>query len=80
MFNLLPSPVFPHPSLSQSALQFWQLGDRTPGLGDQTFVSDGGAAEIQYHLDGLALLNPDLPLGQHGHDLHQYLLQEGLRL
>lgn len=69
-----------YPSLSQSALQLGQLGGGTPGLGDQAFVGDGRAAEIKHHLHRLALLHAHLPLGQHGHRLHQHLLQEGLRL
>lgn len=76
-FCCCPSP---YPSLSQSALQFRQLGSGTPGLSDQAFVSDGGAAEIQHHLDRLTLLHPHLPLGQHSHRPHQQLLQEGLGL
>lgn len=74
------STALSYPSLSQSALQFRELGNRTPGLSDQAFVSDRGAAEIQHHLDRLALLNPHLPLGQHRHRPQQQLLQEGLGL
>lgn len=69
-----------YPSLSQSTLQLRQLGGGTPGLGDQAFVGDRRAAEIKHHLHRLALLHAHLPLGQHGHRLHQHLLQEGLRL
>lgn len=72
--------VSSYPSLSQSTLQFRQLGGGTPGLSNQAFVSDGGAAEIQYNLNRFALLHPHLPLGKHGHRLHQQLLQEGLGL
>lgn len=74
------SPCAAHPPLSQSALQFRQLGNGTPGLGDQAFVRDGGAAEIQHRLDRLALLHAHFPLGEHGHRPHQQLLQEGLGL
>lgn len=35
-----------HPSFSQGTLQVRQLGSGTPGLSNQTLVSDGGAAQI----------------------------------
>lgn len=74
------TPSWSHPSLSQGALQLRQLGDGTPGLSDQAFVRDGGAAEVQHRLDRLTLLHTHLPLGQHRHRPHQQLLQEGLGL
>lgn len=40
------APLWSYPSLPQRTLQLRQLGDGTPGLGNQAFVSDGGATEV----------------------------------
>lgn len=72
--------VSTYPALSESTLQFWQLGCGTPGLSDQAFFCDRRAAEVQHHLDGLTLLHAHLPLRQDGHRSHQQLLQVGLGL
>lgn len=69
-----------YPSLSESALQFWQLGCGTPGFSNQAFVCDWRAAEVEHHLDRLTLLHAHLPLWQHSHRSIQQLLQVGLSL
>lgn len=69
-----------YPSLSESTLQFWQLGCGTPGFSDQAFICDRRAAEVEHHLDRLTLLHTHLPLRQHDHRSHQQLLQEGFSL
>lgn len=69
-----------YPPLSESTLQFRQLGCGTPGLSDQAFLCDRRAAEVQHHLDRLTLLHAHLPLRQDGHRSHQQLLQVRLGL